>query len=81
MSCSVGRRQGLDPVLLWLWHRLTATAPIGPLAWKPPYAAGVALKRQNKQTTKKSEFLYFLEKSNYVITQGLHSQLETVHCC
>ena len=23
-----------------------ATAPIGPLAWEPPYAMGVALKRQ-----------------------------------
>ena len=32
-----------------------ATAPIGPLAWEPPEAAGVALektKRQNKQTKK-----------------------------
>ena len=25
-----------------------ATAPIGPLAWEPPYATGAALKRQNK---------------------------------
>ena len=40
----------------WLWHRLAATAPIGPLAWKPPYAAGMALKKQktNKQTNKDS---------------------------
>ena len=40
-----------DPVLLWLWRRLVAITPIGPLAWEPPYAAGVALekaKRQNK---------------------------------
>ena len=27
-----------DPALLWLWHRPTATAPITPLAWEPPYA-------------------------------------------
>ena len=27
MSCSVGCRQGLDPQLLWLWHRLAALAP------------------------------------------------------
>ena len=35
-----------DPELLWLWCRLVATAPIRPLAWEPPYAVGVALKRQ-----------------------------------
>ena len=25
-----------DPVLLWLWRRPAATAPIQPLAWEPP---------------------------------------------
>ena len=40
-------------VLLWLWHRLAATAPIGPLAWKPPYATSVALKRQKDEKKKK----------------------------
>ena len=39
--------------LAWLWHRLVATAPIGPLAWELPYAAGVALKRQKKKKKKK----------------------------
>ena len=44
VSCS------LDPVLLWLWCRLVATAPIWPLAWEFPYVAGAALKKQtNKQ--------------------------------
>ena len=28
-----------------------ATAPIGPLAWEPPYAAGAALKRPEKRKT------------------------------
>ena len=37
-----------DMALLWLWHRLAATALIGPLAWEPPYAAGMAQKRQKK---------------------------------
>ena len=37
-----------DLVLLWLWRRPVAPAPIRPLAWEPPYAAGAALK--NKQT-------------------------------
>ena len=45
MSCGVGCRRGSDPSLLWLWRRLAATAPIRPLAWEPPYAVGVALKR------------------------------------
>ena len=41
-----------DPVLLWLWCRPAAVAPIRPLAWEPPHAAGVALKRQtNKKKT------------------------------
>ena len=46
MSCGVGRRRGSDPELLWLWHRPEATASIRPLAWEPPYAAGVALKKK-----------------------------------
>ena len=52
MSCDVGCRRGLDPVLLWLWCRLEATALTQPLTWEPPYAAGVALKRQTKKPVK-----------------------------
>ena len=51
VSCGVGRRRGSDPMLLWLWHRPVATAPIRPLAWEPPYAVGAAqemAKRQKK---------------------------------
>ena len=33
-----------DPALLWLWCRPAATALVRPLAWKPPYAVGTALK-------------------------------------
>ena len=44
VSCGVGRRRGSDPVLLKLWPGLEATALIRPLAWKPPYAVGAALK-------------------------------------
>ena len=51
MSCGVGRRHGSDPKLLWLWRRLVTTSPIGPLAWEPPYAAGVALKKTKKRFT------------------------------
>ena len=50
MGCDIGRRHGPDHVLLWLWCRQVATAPIQPLAWELSYAAGVALKRKkNKQ--------------------------------
>ena len=30
-----------DPAWLWLWCRPAAAALIRPLAWEPPYAAGV----------------------------------------
>ena len=52
VSCGVGCRRSSDPALLWLWRRPVATAPIGPLAWEPPYAAGAAqeiAKRQKKK--------------------------------
>ena len=51
VSCGVGHRCGSNPVFLWLWCRLAATALISPLAWKPPYAAGVALKTQKDRPT------------------------------
>ena len=53
MSCGVGHRCGFHPVLLWLWCKLAAVVPIGPLAWEPTYAAGAAL----KQTTKKKKWI------------------------
>ena len=40
-----------DPALLWLWRRPAATAPIRPLAWEPPYAAGAALKKQTNKNS------------------------------
>ena len=42
VSCSVGC--SLDPMLLWLWRRPVAAAPIQTLAWKLPNAMGAALK-------------------------------------
>jgi len=57
MSCGVGCRRGLDPALLWLWRRQAATAPIGPLAWEPPYAAGAAqeMAKIQKNTNKQKK--------------------------
>ena len=41
MNCGVGHRCGLDLVVLWLWSRPAAVAPIRRLAWELPHAAGV----------------------------------------
>ena len=54
MSCGVGLRLGSDPALLWLWCRPAAIASIRPLAWKPPYATGVALKKKESPESWKS---------------------------
>ena len=48
MSSGIGHRCSSDLVLMWLWHRLSAAALIQPLAWELPYAAGAALKKQNR---------------------------------
>ena len=49
MSWGVGHRCGWDPVLLWLWCRPAATAPIRPLAWEPLYAMGAAPEKAKRQ--------------------------------
>ena len=48
MSCGVGCRRVSDPTLLWLWHRLAATAPIRLLAWEHPCATGAAQEMAKK---------------------------------
>ena len=35
------------------WHRPAATVLIGPLAWEPPYAVGIALKIKRQKKKKK----------------------------
>ena len=53
LSCGVGHRRGLDLAFPWLWCRPEATAPIQPLAWELPYAAGCGSKKTKKQKKKK----------------------------
>ena len=53
---------GSDPALLWLWRRPVATALIGPLAWEPPHAAGVALKVPKKKKKPKTNIPSFRKK-------------------
>ena len=52
MSCGIGYRLSLDPMLLWLWCRPAAVALIRPLAWALPYATDVALKNNNSNKNK-----------------------------
>ena len=56
MSCGVDQRLSSDLALLWLWlwRRLVGTAPIRSLAWEPPYASDMALKRQTKEKIAKT---------------------------
>ena len=56
MSCGVGRRHGLDLVLLWLWCWLAAATLIRPLAWEPPYAMGAALRRPKNNNNNNKKF-------------------------
>ena len=61
MSCGVGHRHGSDPELLWLWRRPAATAPIGPLSWEPPHAAGAALEKAKRKKKKEKESIVDLQ--------------------
>ena len=83
MSCGLAHRCSSDLMLLWLWHRPVATAPIRSPAWEPPYVTGVALKSKKKK--KKNEFEFDLreEKLQEVewevqCLQKLHNLVETL---
>ena len=58
MSCGVGRRCGWDPELLWLWLwcRLVATAPTGPLTWEPPFALSETLEKTKRLVATEPRF-------------------------
>ena len=75
MSCGVGRRCSSDPVLLWLWP--VATAPIQPLAWEHPYAAGAAQEIAKKKSQK--------IKKNKKMTSNLENEsgcrITAAPCC
>ena len=44
----IGHSCSWDPVLLWLWHRPAAAAPILPLVQELPYAIGAAEKKKKR---------------------------------
>ena len=63
-------------ILQWLWHMPAAAAPIQSLAWEPPYAASVVLKRKKtEQTNKNKKQLSFARKG----LTGKHLPVWT-HC-
>ena len=67
MSFGVGLKCSSD---LRVWHRLAAAAPIQPLTWQLPYAAGATLRR------KKSQFQYYLPaliSPEFVLGTKVHS--------
>ena len=71
----VGHRLSSDPALLWLWYRSTTVAPIQPLAWELPYAAGTALKGKKIYTY----ILYIHFWGEFPV--GLVVRTWCFHCC
>ena len=65
--------------MLWLWRRPVATAPIQPLAWESPYAAGVAQEMAKRQKKKKEPF-NTVSMRVWVLSLALLSGLRT-QCC
>ena len=55
LSCGVGHGCGSDPVLLWLWYKPVAVAPIRPPARGLPCATGAALKSKKKPAKTKNK--------------------------
>ena len=76
----MGRRRGSDPKLLWLWHRPVASAPIRPLAWEPPYAAGVAQENAKRQGKKKKKVkVPFVENCPALLSPLIKHWQTTLH--
>ena len=61
--------------LLWLWHRPAGVAPIRPIAWEPPCAAGAAQKRQKIYIYIESEICLFITEALVVAYQSFISLL------
>ena len=69
MSCGIGHKHGLDPVLLWLWCRLAAL--IQTLAWGTSIYLRVWPKKSKKEKKldqyKNFELLCFIPETNAVL--------------
>ena len=65
---------------MWLWYRLAAVAPIRPLAWEPPYAAGAALKREKTKKKKNLTAVAQFATEVQVRSPARHCGLK-IWCC
>ena len=74
--------RGLDPELLWLWCRPRATAPIGPLAWEPPYATGMALKdKKTKKGQKRKQIVTMFGDEYYCVNHfAIYTYIQSPGC-
>ena len=82
MSCGVGGSLNSDLVLLWLWCRPAAVALIGPLAWEPPYASGMALRsKKNKQNlfSSKTEHSKLEDFPEYVLGSQFEKTFQSLN--
>ena len=59
----MGCRHGSDPVLLWLWHRLAAIAPITPKS-ETFHVAQVRPKKR-KKNKKKKKMMWYINTMEY----------------
>ena len=68
--------------MLCLWRRPVATAPIGPLAWEPPYAAGAAQEIATTTTKdqKKKKKKIFKMRKNLLYLQSFKAYAELFIC-
>jgi len=71
MSCGVRCRHGSDPELLWLWRRLAATAPTGPLALGTFVCQGCGPKKKKKKNLLLSMEVFFLSQIPCVWSQSM----------
>ena len=60
--------------MLWLWRRPVATAPIQPLAWEPPYAAGAAQEIATTTTTTTKDKKTKKTKKKYIVNNDFYNQ-------
>ena len=75
-SWGIGHRCSSDPVLLWLWYRPAASAPIGPLVWELPSATGAVIKGKiRKDIYWNSSFAIYQS----LICEPLFSSLQNGH--
>ena len=74
MSCGVGCRCDWSDVAVAVC-RPAAVAPIGPLAWEPPYATGAALKSKKR----KKNSLQGKRLPTYAYNGKIYGQLNVIN--